>query len=113
MNELQRLFVAVQNSKHWMDQANCKNMDTNLFFIEDGARLDPFVKEVCAECPVIEECMWYANETSVIDGVFAGMARNARQTWRRDNKISIGQSKKEWEASRKPSYLRTPIGEWT
>lgn len=96
-----------------MDQANCKNMDTNLFFMEDGARIDPFVKEVCTECPVSEQCLWYANETSVVDGVFAGMARNGRQAWRRENKITIGQSKKEWEASRKPSYLRTPIREWT
>lgn len=85
----------------WMSDANCKDMDTNLFFPELGVRISDLVKQTCATCTVNEECAWYANESNSTDGMFAGMSPNEREAWRRTNKIKLGMSKEDWEASRK------------
>lgn len=86
-------------SLDWADDANCRNMDTRIFFpTNDGSNVDPFVREVCAECPVNFECLWYANETSTDHGVFAGMSPKQRQSWRTKNNVSLGQSYSQWRA---------------
>jgi len=83
----------------WMSEANCKDMDIELFFPTDGANMDPFVREVCFECPVIEDCAWYANESGSVDGFFAGMTPKERQAWRKKNNVMIGMSREDWENS--------------
>lgn len=75
----------------WKDEANCRNMDTELFFPGLGGNVPQFVKEVCAECTVSEECLWYANETSADYGVWGGMSPRERQAWRRKNRVTLGQ----------------------
>lgn len=92
------LLKAILNSEQWMDDANCKNMDTEIFFANNNMPYDPFVKEVCMSCRVIEDCAWYANETSAYDGVFGGMTPSERRTWRQKNKVMMGQTRAEWEA---------------
>lgn len=86
-------------NSEWMEDANCKNMDVNLFFPKLGATIDPFVKEVCEACPVSEQCLWYANESSSDHGFFGGMAPRDRMLWRKKNKVVLGMSKTEWEAA--------------
>jgi WhiB family redox-sensing transcriptional regulator len=78
---------------NWKNNANCKNMDTSMFFPELGGNITAFVKEVCALCTVIEDCLWYANETRSTDGVFGGMSSNDREMWRRQNRITLGESR--------------------
>ncbi len=97
MNEFQRTAAAVRKASGWLHKANCRNMDTDLFFPRDGANLLPFVKEVCQECPVLEECLWYANESYSSMGYLAGMGERERQRWRVQNKVALGMSKSEWE----------------
>jgi len=80
----------------WFDDANCKDMELELFFPPLGATIDPFVREVCAQCTVNEKCLWYANETASDHGVFAGMSPDERRKWRRKNNVALGMSKKEW-----------------
>ena len=74
----------------WQDDANCKNMDVNLFFPEYGGNYLPFVKEVCSSCSVIEECLWYANEMKSDEGFFGGMTPEQRRAWRRKNNVQLG-----------------------
>lgn len=78
----------------WKKNANCRNMDTALFFPELGGNIPQFVREVCAECTVIEECLWYANETHSTTGVFGGMSPSQREAWRSANKIQLGESRR-------------------
>lgn len=111
MNDLQRTFVAVKSAMDWMPMANCRNMDTDLFFPKLGGNMDGFVREVCLECPVIEECTWYANETKADHGMFGGMTPDERMRWRKKNKVALGQSRNDWENNR--GYLRQPVGEWS
>jgi WhiB family transcriptional regulator, redox-sensing transcriptional regulator len=74
----------------WKQSANCLNMDTSLFFPELGGNVPPFVREVCNSCDVIEECLWYANETGSVQGVFGGMSPQERVAWRRKNNVELG-----------------------
>ena len=99
MSDLVKTWEAVNKAIDWMDEANCKNMDTNLFFPNLGQNYDPFIEEVCMECSVIEECAWYANETSADFGMFGGMSPNDRHKWRKKNDITLGQTRAEWEAA--------------
>lgn len=99
MNELHNTFRAVMDAKEWMDKANCRNMDVELFFPVDGHNLDPFVREVCNECPVLDECLWYANETHSDHGYFAGMNYKSRMAWRKKNRVHLGMSKEQWMRS--------------
>ena len=101
MSDLENVFNALASAKEWMADANCKNMDTNLFFPTNGQNLDPFVVELCGTCVVQDECLWYANETHSSFGVFGGMSEKRRGRWRTANKVRLGMSKKDWEASRK------------
>jgi WhiB family redox-sensing transcriptional regulator len=112
MNELQKVFVAMQKAKNWMKDANCKNMEIDLFFVENGANIPRFTKEVCDACPVLDECAWFANETSADHGIFAGMSPRVRRQWRRKNNVMLGMSKQDYE-NRNRGYLRTPIAEWS
>lgn len=90
------LIESLLSHSDWMDEANCKNMDVNIFFADNGRNYDPFAKEVCLECTVIEDCAWYANETSADSGMFGGMTPNERAVWRRKNRVILGQSREEW-----------------
>jgi hypothetical protein len=101
VNELENVFNAVSAAKNWINNANCKGMDTNLFFPHSGANLTAFVTEVCDTCTVQEECLWYANETHSDSGIFGGMAPKKRMKWRSRNRVELGMSKKEWEASQR------------
>lgn len=58
--------------------------DLNLFFPEDGhkeqARL---AKQVCAACPVADDCLRYALDLFIRDGVWGGTTeRQRRPMWR-------------------------------
>jgi WhiB family redox-sensing transcriptional regulator len=81
----------------WMSKANCKDMNTEMFFPQLGGNFSDFVKEVCLVCPVIEECAWYANESESTDGMFGGMSPNQRQEWRKRNSVKLGWSRADWE----------------
>lgn len=78
----------------WKNDANCQNMDTALFFPDLGGNIPQFVREVCAECTVIEDCLWYANRTHSTDGVFGGMSPSQREAWRSKNNIRLGESRR-------------------
>jgi WhiB family redox-sensing transcriptional regulator len=112
MNELQRTYASVTKAMSWMNKANCKNMDVNIFFPELAATYDPFIREVCNSCPVIEKCLWYANETRADTGMFAAMSPSERQNWRRKNNVQLGMSKEDWD-NRFRNRLRTPANEWS
>lgn len=75
----------------WQAEANCKGMDMNLFFPDKkGGTYHPFVQEVCDSCAVVDDCLWFANETSADYGFFGGMSPEGRRSWRKVNGIQFG-----------------------
>lgn len=68
----------------WMESANCKGLDPDLFFPEPGDNAAA-AKQVCAGCVVREDCFAYAVETNVRCGVWGGraMGRPSQRSRRR------------------------------
>lgn len=68
----------------WRQQANCKGMDTDLFFPEKGRhtpeRVD-LVAKICGGCPVRKECLHYAIDNHEQMGIWGGMAEKRRRAY--------------------------------
>lgn len=72
-------------SERWQDRANCKGLDTNMFFPELGKShfVAKKIKAICAECPVKEPCLELGmafDESKV--GYFGGLSGNQRRALR-------------------------------
>jgi len=74
-------------SRRWRSDAACRDLPTDLFFpvghgprAQDQARL---AKQICADCPVRQECLDYALEGNSRYGVFGGLDEDERHRLRR------------------------------
>lgn len=68
--------------RRWQDQALCAEVDTDLFFPEDGGSVKA-PKRVCRGCPVRAECLEYALGTGQRHGVWGGLSEHERRVLRR------------------------------
>jgi WhiB family transcriptional regulator, redox-sensing transcriptional regulator len=61
----------------WTERALCTQADPEIFFPPKG---DPGTeaKQICASCPVREECLTYAIEADEKFGIWGGLNRAAR-----------------------------------
>ena len=68
----------------WREQAACGGADADVFFPagEDEALVAP-AREICAACPVMDECLRYALSTNQTEGVWGGMTGSERRRLRR------------------------------
>ena len=68
----------------WRDDAACAGSGTDLFFpiSEEDPQVE-VAKEVCAECPVKDECLAYALSTNQTEGVWGGLTGTERRRLRR------------------------------
>jgi WhiB family redox-sensing transcriptional regulator len=68
----------------WQEQAACKGVDTNVFFLPDGERgnqkelRERIAKNFCRGCPVVVECAEHAITHVEPHGVWGGMTRDER-----------------------------------
>ena len=67
---------------NWMSKANCKDMDTELFFPDNGQTISKFVREVCQSCDVRTECLNYALRHGLTDGMWGGYSPRERRGMR-------------------------------
>ena len=65
----------------WMQFAACKNFGPELFHNDD--RKAKGAKSICADCVVKEDCLNYALEERIHEGVWGGMTATERQSYRR------------------------------
>lgn len=75
--------------KRWKVNAACTDVDLSLFFPEDdeGNSIEDFVLRdeegnpgrYCFHCPVQQECLNYAIELRMYDGIYGGMNESARR----------------------------------
>lgn len=66
----------------WQDSGSCKGADPALFFPERGKLTGP-AKQICATCPVIEECLNYALSEAIKFGIWGGKSERERRQLRR------------------------------
>lgn len=68
----------------WKRDADCRDLDPAIFFpVGLADEHTPYAKEVCAGCPVMQECLAYALQVSDTDGIWAGTDRKEREKIRR------------------------------
>lgn len=74
-------------NEDWMSSALCKtfNIPHNLFFPEIGyhPEITLTAKQVCNSCNVKDECLEYAIEHNIRDGIWGGMTKLERKKLRR------------------------------
>jgi len=68
----------------WMDQGTCRQADETLFFHPEGesgaakAQRISAAKDVCATCPVLNQCREYALGAREAYGIWGGMSEDGR-----------------------------------
>ena len=66
----------------WRENANCLDADPEIFFpIAGGNGLD--AKKVCARCTVLDECLQYALQYQLEEGVWGGVSAVERERMRK------------------------------
>lgn len=85
MAELSRLPGPVMDLWEWQYQGLCRDTDPELFFHPEGERggtrrrRDQAAKEICARCPVIEQCREHALAVREPYGVWGGLSEDERE----------------------------------
>ena len=71
--------------KHWRQFALCAEVDTYVFYPENGEqRFIPDAKAICAECRVTEQCLAWALENDEREGIWGGHTYPERRRIRRE-----------------------------
>jgi len=74
----------IHDDWEWQYKGACKDMDTEIFFLENGTRAEKKRKreaaalKICKSCPVINECREHALKTPEFYGVWGGMTADQR-----------------------------------
>jgi WhiB family redox-sensing transcriptional regulator len=69
--------------ENWREIASCRFTSVSFFPSPEDAEGIGQAKAVCAQCPVIEECLAYAIETNQAEGVWGGTTARERVKLRR------------------------------
>ena len=62
----------------WRRRARCKNVDVDMFFPENGENVT-FIRDFCRGCEVAPECLQYALDDHLADGVWGGTTPRERR----------------------------------
>ena len=75
-------------SEEWKQRANCSGTDPEAFFpVGKGGTLKTqsnTPKKICQRCSVRAECLAYAIEEKLYDGVWGGLDEDERRAMRRE-----------------------------
>ncbi len=64
--------------EQWRQKANCLEVDKSLMYPSDyGGTIK--AQQVCEDCPVQPECLEYALENNLADGVWGGVSERGRK----------------------------------
>jgi WhiB family redox-sensing transcriptional regulator len=74
---------------NWQDLAECKTVDTSLFFPERGASTKE-AKAICSDCIVREDCLEYALAHEK-HGIWGGMSERERRRVRKARTLHAAQ----------------------
>ena len=72
------LDLTETHREDWRWQALCAQVDPELFFPEKGGSTTA-AKQLCASCPVIEQCLAWAVANNERFGIWGGQTERARR----------------------------------
>jgi WhiB family redox-sensing transcriptional regulator len=75
-------------NESWMAHGACLGVDPELFFPETGSNAKP-AKQVCAVCPVREQCLAFSIREHIHYGVWGGASERDRRIMRRRTPITV------------------------
>ena len=62
----------------WREHAACRGTFLPVFFPDHGRTSVRAAQKWCGVCPVAEECLAYANDNRIAEGVWGGKARSGQ-----------------------------------
>lgn len=74
----------------WQLRARCKGKPTDLFFPGQWEGTARRAKRICYQCPVRQECLDYAVENNISEGIWGGMSKRERILYRKSLKENDG-----------------------
>lgn len=81
------LFTADQLTQEWRHRAACRGQDDDLFFPVGEGRLASAqteeAKDICGTCPVRSDCLQFALDLDITDGVWGGLSERQRRALKR------------------------------
>lgn len=83
-------MTAASHPMAWADDAACRDLDPDLFYIEGGAAIAPEVAAACRTCPVHTDCHTWALRRERF-GYWAGTSERARRKLRRTLGITLAE----------------------
>jgi WhiB family redox-sensing transcriptional regulator len=75
------LAAPARFAARWRGLAACRGIDLDVFFPERGESAEP-ARQVCARCPVREQCLDYAISNGITDGIWGGLSERERRALR-------------------------------
>jgi len=75
-------FLAFVEKGEWMQQANCRGVDPELFFPERGESTKE-AKDICHACSVKRMCLEYGVQRVEKFGIWGGMSERERRRVRK------------------------------
>ena len=80
------MYLGGSTLNPWMLEAACRDADPDIFFPDNIGTPTPAMKrqtemalDICSRCPVVTECLDFANETKTFDGIFGGKTEKERK----------------------------------
>ncbi|NBR24411.1 MAG: WhiB family transcriptional regulator [Micrococcales bacterium] len=79
----------------WQEQSNCREADSDLFFLDPLMRgkekrdRERAAKKVCKGCPVVQQCLNHALSIPEFFGVWGGMTADERNSILRKKGLRI------------------------
>lgn len=71
-----------------MERARCSAESPDVFFPSDGVGVLR-AQKICAECPVVEECLEYALANHIAHGVWGGASERRRRRLQRSRQEEL------------------------
>jgi WhiB family redox-sensing transcriptional regulator len=75
----------------WMAEGKCRDLPPDVFFPSEGLGVQA-AQRICAECPVIDQCLEYALAQRIDHGVWGGCSERERRRILRRRRVAAGAS---------------------
>jgi WhiB family transcriptional regulator, redox-sensing transcriptional regulator len=72
----------------WREEAACRGADLALFFPGRGESAQP-ARQICARCPVRQECLEFALRHGEVHGIWGGLTERDRRALRTRHRDTI------------------------
>jgi WhiB family redox-sensing transcriptional regulator len=69
-------YLKVTGDDKWRKRAQCRNVDTSVFYGNDAHRKG---KLVCVSCVVKDDCLQFALDNDISEGVYGGYTPKERK----------------------------------